>query len=123
MIWGFSNVTPLVKLGLRHLCSSEWRAVANDKEGGFTLETLQDQVEVHNIIPAKKEYSEVAWRTYENILSSAKLQCAAAAGVAAKASGIAGLQRAIVRHMVCAGASNVSSLKTSCKTHKPQGHI
>ena len=120
---GFSNVTPLTKLCLKHLRESEWRAVANDKEGGFTLETIHDQVEVHKEILAKKEYCEVAWCTYENILKAARLQCVAAAGEAERASGMIGLQRAIVRYMVCEGASNVSGLRANCKTHKPQGGI
>ena len=120
---GFSNVTPLTKLCLKHLRESEWRAVANDKEGGFTLETIHDQVEVHKEILAKKEYCEVAWCTYENILNAARLQCVATAGEAERASGMIGLQRAIVRYMVCEGASNVSGLRANCKTHKPQGGI
>ena len=56
---GFSNMNGITILGLKMLRKSNWVAVPNDKDSGYTLEEMNDVIAIHGDILKKKEYKEI----------------------------------------------------------------
>ena len=52
----FSNMNGITVLGLQMLKESNWIAIPNDKDSGYTLELRDDIVAIHDDILGKKEY-------------------------------------------------------------------
>ena len=55
----FTNMNGIVRLGFKLLRESQWKAIPNDQNPGYTLEKDEDILQIHEDILKTKEYEEI----------------------------------------------------------------
>ena len=110
-------------LGLQMLKESNWIAIPNDKDSGYTLELKDDIIAIHDDIIGKKEYKEIPIYTVKKANEETVRRCAKIAKQIEVKTQRPGMMSAIMRTVRNPKASTIIILKTTCKTHQPQTKI
>lgn len=114
-----SNVSPLAQVGYRMLMSSDMAAIPTDKDGGYTLIQRGELANVHSQILESNSYRRVHSVDWSSV---ARAYTRLAYSVGSHYNDRR-LGSTLSKSLYIEDATFISTLKTTCKTHKPPGAV
>ena len=117
----YANILPLTSLGLRLLRKSRYKAIPNDKDGGYALESRIEHRQVHEEILGMTIYEELPGFTIDCEIDRAKESYAQLCLKIAKHCNEPRLTHELRKSLQ--HGSLVATLKPTCKSHKPPGEV
>ena len=117
----YANVLPLTSFGLSLLRRSGLKAIPNDKDGGYALETVADYRMVHSEILDNGVYEEIPNHMVKVELDNARTAYSSLCLLIAKQCGEPQLARELRKSLQ--QGRLIATLKPTCKSHKPNGSV
>ena len=119
----FCNKIPLVNFGLEILSDCGFEAVANDKDGGYSLVHPETLTNVHLKLLENGQYFETDFTNWDARCTKASMSYSALCKRVEVLEREPDLAKMLRKSLSSPGAKIEVQLVTSCKSHKPPGQI
>ena len=119
----FCNKIPLVNFGLDVLSKSGLDAVANDKDGGYSLVDPEVLTDIHLQLLGIGQYFETDFTNWDRRCAKASMSYSTLCKRVEDLEQEPELARELRKSLPVPGAAIEVQLVTSCKSHKPPGAV